>query len=54
MTSANAKVIEQSISEITEDIEGIEANIFEIETSYLEDTFHYGNVIRGWEGYLDR
>ena len=52
--SANAKMIEQSIKDITSDIESVESNIYDIETSYLEETFHYGNIIRGWEGYLDR
>ena len=47
-------MIEQSIKDITSDIESVESNIYDIETSYLEETFHYGNIIRGWEGYLDR
>eukprot|EP01135_Chromosphaera_perkinsii_P007829 Nk52_evm21s1020 gene=Nk52_evmTU21s1020 len=37
---------------IKKDLESCERNIYTLEGSYLEDTQHYGNVVKGWEGYL--
>eukprot|EP00960_Hanusia_phi_P034034 750780-Hanusia_phi.AAC.1 len=30
----------------------IEKEIFELETSYLEDTQQNGNILKGWDGYF--
>lgn len=35
-----------------DDLRQVEKSILEGEESYLEDTNHYGNVVKGWDGFL--
>mmetsp|Transcript_24880 Transcript_24880/g.34619 ORF Transcript_24880/g.34619 Transcript_24880/m.34619 type:complete len:131 (-) Transcript_24880:14-406(-) len=37
--------------QIEEDLKNTERQIFDMEENYIQDTGHYGNVIKGWEGY---
>uniref|UniRef100_A0A7S4NZW5 Chromatin modification-related protein MEAF6 n=1 Tax=Paramoeba aestuarina TaxID=180227 RepID=A0A7S4NZW5_9EUKA len=41
-------------NQIEKSLENLEKQIFALETSYLEDTNHVGNLVRGWDGYLSR
>lgn len=43
--------LEQRKLALQNELNNIEQTIYELETSYLEDTSIYGNVIKGWDNY---
>mmetsp|Transcript_1581 Transcript_1581/g.1956 ORF Transcript_1581/g.1956 Transcript_1581/m.1956 type:complete len:131 (-) Transcript_1581:132-524(-) len=49
--SAQMKALLQRKQQIEEDLKSTERQLFELEEAYIADTSHYGNVVKGWEGY---
>lgn len=39
--------------QIEEDLASVEQSIFALEEVYLDETSHYGNIVKGWEGLLN-
>jgi chromatin modification-related protein EAF6 len=37
---------------IDEQLAGVEKQLYDLETTYLEETLEMGNILRGWDGYL--
>ncbi|XP_021673150.1 uncharacterized protein LOC110659501 isoform X2 [Hevea brasiliensis] len=37
---------------LREELRNIEKQVYELETSYLQDSGHFGNVLKGFEGFL--
>ncbi|CAN1180845.1 Chromatin modification-related protein MEAF6 [Linum perenne] len=37
---------------LQEELCGIEKQVYEFETSYLQDSSHFGNMLKGFEGFL--
>ena len=39
-------------TKIEKELHNLEKQIYNLETSYLQDTHHIGNLVKGWGGYL--
>lgn len=48
------KMMQRGKRELEEKLGRVERQIFDIEASYLEETWSYGNVVRGWDGFVKR
>ena len=46
--------IEEYKSLLEEEIKKLEDTIYEQETSYFKDTIYSGNILRGWDGYVNK
>uniref|UniRef100_A0A7N0VKN8 Chromatin modification-related protein MEAF6 n=1 Tax=Kalanchoe fedtschenkoi TaxID=63787 RepID=A0A7N0VKN8_KALFE len=55
-TSANPAAMLAALlikkNKLHEELRSIEKQVYELETSYLQDSSHIGNVLKGYEGYL--
>ena len=51
--TAKRTAIKRRLDTIDAMIKDVQAQIYEKETSYLESTQTYGNIVRGWDGYID-
>ena len=45
--------LDKSLTSVHERLVQTERQIFDLERSYLEETRLYGNVLQGWDAYLD-
>lgn len=52
--SENAKQLLSYEKELTAALAQLEQDIHEAESAYFDETALSGNVVHGWEGYLDR
>lgn len=37
---------------LQDELRGIEKQVYELETNYLQDSSHFGNILKGFEGFL--
>mmetsp|Transcript_12368 Transcript_12368/g.22344 ORF Transcript_12368/g.22344 Transcript_12368/m.22344 type:complete len:169 (-) Transcript_12368:1056-1562(-) len=52
--AAELMALKKGKDELENRLAKVEAQIFELETSYLEDTTHRGNIVRGWSGFATK
>jgi len=50
--SAEMQALVDQKRDIEQKLSALEKQIYALEGSYLDDTHHLGNIIRGWDGYL--
>lgn len=50
--TAEINKIKNKRGEIEKELHNLEKQIYNLETSYLQDTHHIGNLVKGWSGYL--
>ena len=48
------KLLQLSFKDLVKERETLEQQIYDEETAYLEETHLRGNLVKGWEGFLDR
>ena len=48
---ATMKALLARKAQIDDDLKNTERQIYDMEETYITDTAHYGNVIKGWEGF---
>ena len=52
MSTAASSALSKRRKELRNELSLIEKQIYDLETTYLEDTKEFGNVFIGWSGYL--
>ena len=45
--------LDQKKKELDEDLKSLEKNIFDLEGRYLDNTVLNGNVLKGWDNFLN-
>lgn len=50
-SSEELSMLEARKAQLLEDLKLVEKQIFDLEEHYLEETFSYGNVVKGWDGF---
>eukprot|EP00823_Brevimastigomonas_motovehiculus_P000490 TRINITY_DN10618_c0_g1_i1.p1 TRINITY_DN10618_c0_g1~~TRINITY_DN10618_c0_g1_i1.p1 ORF type:complete len:154 (+),score=46.15 TRINITY_DN10618_c0_g1_i1:114-575(+) len=48
---APTQTLLQRKQQLEEELRNVERQIYDLEQSYLEETSHYGNVVKGWESF---
>ena len=52
MSTASSSALSKRRKELRNELGLIEKQIYDLETTYLEDSKEFGNVFIGWSGYL--
>ncbi len=47
------RVLLQRRAQLVDDLKTTERQIWDLEESYIDETINYGNVIKGWESFLN-
>mmetsp|Transcript_15472 Transcript_15472/g.52855 ORF Transcript_15472/g.52855 Transcript_15472/m.52855 type:complete len:112 (+) Transcript_15472:155-490(+) len=50
--SATLQALQQRKDRLEEELRNVEKQVYDLETSYLNDSSQQGNVLRGFEGFL--
>mmetsp|Transcript_45845 Transcript_45845/g.115453 ORF Transcript_45845/g.115453 Transcript_45845/m.115453 type:complete len:94 (+) Transcript_45845:234-515(+) len=50
--STKVAELQQKKASLEKNLSNLEKQIYALETSYLEETDHLGNLLRGWDNYL--
>ena len=52
--STTLNAIQQRKERLDEELKQVEKQVYDLETTYLNDSSQHGNVIKGFEGFLSQ
>ncbi|MDA9097491.1 chromatin modification-related protein EAF6/MEAF6 [bacterium] len=52
--SSTLSTLQQRKERLDEELEQVEKQVYDLETHYLNDSSQYGNVLKGFEGFLSQ
>ena len=52
--SSTLAALQQRKERLDEELKQVEKQVYDLETTYLNDSSQYGNVLKGFEGFLSQ